>query len=234
MAPSAVILYLACTVIFGCFVAGAFIAAAKAGENARAHALTAAGIFVVFFAAISFVSSTGFFANFEKRPPPFLFLLIAMLSTSVAIAFSPLGALLAKELSWSALVGFQGFRVLAELVIHFGYVEGIAPRALSFHGYNFDIVPAVLALVGLFYLRKNPSVAFVKAFNVLGLLTLMVIAFIAITSMPLPIRVFLEEPSNAWVTMMPYTLLPGILVTAAFTGHLLLVRKITLRAHRAR
>lgn len=50
--------------------------------------------------------------------------------------------------------------------------------------------------------------------------------------MPTPLRLFMNEPSNIWVTGSPYVLLPGVLVVAAITGHLLVFRLLA-RSHSA-
>ena len=41
------------------------------------------------------------------------------------------------------------------------------------------------------------------------------IGFIAMTSMPTPLRLFMSEPDNRWVAYFPYIYLPGILVVTA-------------------
>lgn len=75
-------------------------------------------------------------------------------------------------------------------------------------------------------LVKHIPLSALIAWNAMALVFLLVIAFIAITSFPTPLRVFTEEPSNLWVTRLPYTLLPGVLVTAALTGQILIFRKL--------
>lgn len=215
------ILYVACVYVFFLWIKGV----RKAAPTWTTKAVL---IFVIPVAGYIWIGSTGILANFDFMPPPFFGLFLSILILAFAIAFAPLGTLLARNLSYSALIGFQSFRILAELLIFFGVHEGIAPVQLSFEGYNSDILPAVLALPLALFIRRRPNRFLVQVWNWMGCLTLAIIAYIALTSMPTPLRVFMNDPSNVWVTGSPYILLPGVLVTAALTGHILLFRKLKL------
>ena len=185
-------------------------------------------IAVAWIAYLFFLGKFEILGNFSSFPPPLFLFFLSLIGFSLFLAFSSFGTVLIKQFHLWQFVLFQSFRILAEAVIHFGFVEGIAPRALSFHGYNFDIITGISALAAGFYLRKNENLKLAQAFNVMGAGFLVIIAFIAMTSMPSPFRLFMEEPSNIWVTTLPYILLPGVLVVAAITDHLLIFRKIRL------
>lgn len=174
------------------------------------------------------VASSGVISDFSQLPPPFAFFFLSLILISAIIAYSEFGNLLIRHISFSWLVGFQGFRILAELVILLAHREGIAPIQMSLEGYNPDIIPAILALALLPNLQKKENRIIIQIWNWMGLASLGIIFFIAITSMPVPFRVFMNEPSNLWVTTTPYVLLPSVLVTAAITGHLLVLRKLRM------
>ncbi len=172
---------------------------------------------------------SGVFSRFDSFPPPFaLFFVFNVVLVPGFITFSKFGKIIAQHISERALVGFQSFRIVAELLIFSATLEGKAPIQMSFDGYNPDILTGLFSL-GLFFWMKGrsaPRVAF--AINVFGVMILAVIGFIAVTSMPGPLRLFLNEPSNIWVTTAPYTLLPGILVSGALTSHMIYFRKRSL------
>ena len=168
----------------------------------------------------------GTFSHFEKFPSAFLLFFPGLILFSIFLAFSKFGTAIIRRVQMNQLVLFQSFRLLAELALFLALKEGLAPVQMTFEGYNFDIVTGVAA-VGLgLYLRKKTNTKLVQAFNLTGMTFLAVIAFIAMTSMPNKLRLFMNEPSNIWVTMSPYILLPGILVLAALTTHLLIFRKL--------
>lgn len=183
-------------------------------------------ISIAWIAYLFFLGKFEILANFESFPPRAFLFFLSLIGFSAFLGFSKFGTALVERLKLWHLVLFQSFRILAEAVIYFGVQEGRAPVALSIHGYNFDIITGVSAIVVGLYLRKNQNLFVAKIFNWMGFGFLVVIAFIAMTSMPNQIRLFMAEPSNIWVTQLPYILLPGVLVVAAITAHLLIFRKI--------
>ncbi|MEW5852787.1 MAG: hypothetical protein AB2A00_28650 [Myxococcota bacterium] len=193
------------------------------GAN-KGLAISGALTMVALFVVDSALGMSGVLGRFERVPPNVAFFMFAHFALAAGIAFSRLGTTLMQALSYRALVGFQAFRIPTEVMIALGVAEGIAPPQLSFHGYNMDLVPAVLA--ALLFLSGRENRKLVLAWNGLGWITLGNIFFIAMTSFPVPFRVFMNEPTNIWVTRFPYVLLPGVLVTSAVTGHLLVTRKL--------
>lgn len=172
------------------------------------------------------IGHLGLLSKFDVFPPPILFFFPTLLLFSFFLAFSKYGTAVVQRVSLAGLVFFQSFRILAEIVLFLALKEGMAPVQMTFEGYNFDIVTGISAIFLGIYLRKRINKKLVLWFNIMGLAFLGIIAFIALTSMPVPFRLFMKEPSNIWVTASPYILLPGVLVVAAFTLHLLTFRKL--------
>src|SRR5690606_4684712 len=128
-------------------------------------------------------------------------------------------------LSW--LVGFQGFRVVVELLLHRGYVEGFVPRELTYSGHNFDMLTGVLAIaLGTWACRGTPPRWTLVACTVLGRVLLAIVATPAILAMPTRFQVLNTDPPNVWITEVPFVWLPTVLVQAALLGHLLLFRRL--------
>lgn len=233
MNMSVLILFVAVGVVFMAWMRALSLAthAEFPGDSAKRKSILLKGAFL--FGGIVLLDLaaglSGVFSRFDSFPPPFaLFFVFNVFLVPGFIAFSRFGKLIARHISVRALVGFQSFRILAELLIFSAALEGRAPIQMSFEGYNPDILTAVASL-GLFFWMKGKSAPRVAlAINVFGVLTLVAVGFIAFTSMPGPFRLFLNEPSNIWVTTAPYTLLPGILVSGALTTHLIYFRKRSL------
>jgi hypothetical protein len=94
-----------------------------------------------------------------------------------------------------------------------------------------DVLTAVLALPTAFVVAKrgeNDPLArrITLGFNVIGLGTLLNIMTVAILSVPGPLRVFMNEPANTFVTAVPYVWLPTLMVLVALLGHLLVFRRL--------
>ena len=164
-------------------------------------------------------------------PPHLLLFLVAVAVSAVLLSRSPLGKLLSAGLPFAALVGFQGFRILAELALWSAHKEGLAPVQMTFEGLNFDILSGISAFVLAPWLARRPSRPVIWAWNFGALALLLVIVGIAALSAPTPLRQFMNEPANTFVARFPYVLLPGVLVFAALVGHLLVFRKLRTPAN---
>lgn len=226
MNPSALVLIFTVLVVFGLWIKALItVSLLEFGSDSRRQNkfVISGALGFVFLVAVNVAAGmSGAISRFDHFPPPIaVFFIFNVILVPSFVTWSSFGRLLARHLSVKALVGFHSFRILAEILILLAVHEGVAPFQMSAEGYNPDLVTGIAAFwIGVLGVgAKRKAVTFV--FNLWGLVALGIIAFIAITSMPVPQRLFMNEPSNIWVTTAPYTLLPGILVSAAVTAHLI-------------
>jgi hypothetical protein len=166
----------------------------------------------------------------DGPPLPFLFVFGGIVVLGVVLARSTAGDRLARGLSLAWLVGFQGFRFPLELAMHRAYGEGLMPVQMSYSGRNFDIISGVTAIVLAAALAWRPVPLWVvRGWNWLGLALLANIVTLAMISTPM-VAYFGPDRLNVWVARMPYTLLPAVMVLAAWAGHLVVFRAISFRA----
>lgn len=171
---------------------------------------------------------------FGSFPPPLFFLFALILALGIGLASSRVGERLALGLPLAALVGIQGFRLPLELLMHRAYTEGVMPEQMSYSGLNFDILTGITALVvaGLL-LAGRMRLWGVRAWNWMGTLLLVNILTIAWLSTPTPLRVFMSEPANVWITHPPFVWLPAVLVLTALLGHLVIFRRLRREGDRS-
>ena len=163
-------------------------------------------------------------------PLPFVVMVVSIFAVGALLARSRIGERLASGLPLAILVGFQGFRFPLELAMHRAYTEGLMPIQMSYSGRNFDIVTGITAIVlAMAMALTNVPRWVVQAWNLLGLVLLFNILGVAILSTPM-FAYFGPERLNVWVMWMPYTLLPAVMVLAAWAGHLIVWRALSLRA----
>lgn len=179
-------------------------------------------------AAVSLAAFSGAM-NPARRPPVVFVLMLATITTlGVVIARSETGRRFAHGLPLAWLVGFQAFRLPLELAMHRAHSEGLMPIQMSYSGQNFDIVTGATALVlGLVMAVREVPRWLVQAWNVLGLALLANILGVAMLSTPV-FAYFGPDHLNVFVMRMPYTLLPAVMVLAAWAGHLIVFRALRL------
>jgi len=189
-----------------------------------------AGATTLWLALLALASLSGAVAHFELRPPPLAFLMFGSIAMGLALGFSRVGGWLASGLPLWLLVGWQAFRLPLELLIHRAAQDGVAPSALSFSGYNFDILTGSSALVlSLLLTRVRVPRLLIAAWNALGIAALLTIAVIAVLTAPF-VRALGEGQINSWVAYFPYVWLPGVMVASAVAGHVAVSRRLLSEA----
>jgi len=169
----------------------------------------------------------GFFAHFDRVPPPFVLLLVPTLLLPLGLARSRIGVALGRA-PFAFLVGLQSFRLPLELLMHRAATDGTMPEQMTFTGANFDIVTGGTAIVvAVLAARGYAPRWLLLVWNALGTALLLTILGIAIASLP-AFAAFGHEPErlNTWVAYFPYVWLPASLVSTAVLGHALMWRRL--------
>lgn len=160
-------------------------------------------------------------------PPPLMGLLVLSLAGAVLLSRSRVGERLTTLPLW-ALVGFQGFRLPLELVMHSAATEGTMPGQMSYGagGWNYDIVSGASAIAVAVLVRRGLATrGLVAVWNALAMGLLLVIAVVAVVSTP-TFGLFGPERLNSWVAFAPFVWMGTINVPAALFGHLVLLRRL--------
>lgn len=178
---------------------------------------------------------SGFFSRFDGLPPPIVLLLAPTLGLPLALGLSRAGAQLA-QVPLGLLVGFHGFRLPLELVMHQAAADGIMPPQMTYTGWNFDITTGISALLLATLIARGQAPRWLLlVWNAWGTLLLITILTIALASLP-TFAAFGHEPAvlNTWVAYFPFVWLPAGLVSAAVLGHVLLWRRLLSYGMRGR
>ena len=185
---------------------------------------------LIWVAVVSAASFAGLLLPRLGGPPvPFVIMLASVIAGGIVIARSAAGDRLARHAPLAWLVGFQAFRLPLELAMHRAYTEGVMPVQMSYSGRNFDIVTGITAVVlGIAMAITVVPRWVVAAWNWMGLLLLVNVVSVAVVSTPM-FAWFGPERLNVFVMRMPYTLLPAVMVLAAWAGHLIVWRALSLR-----
>ena len=209
------------------FVVAVYASARRTGRDPRSakrQTLIAAVLAAAWIAATGMLAARGVLRMWD--PPTMGLVLGPAFAIAIGVTLSPLGRQLVAGIPIAWLVGFQGFRILVELLLHRAYVEGLMPVQMSWSGRNFDVATGITAIVVGLWLHTavRPSSLLVSMWNTLGIALLANILVVAMLSAPTPFRFFAADPPNVWITRAPWVWLPAVMVLAAMIGHGLTIR----------
>ena len=171
-------------------------------------------------------AASGVLAEFERRPPPFVWLVLGIVGLASWLGLGRLGGRLAAGLPLWLLVGVQAFRLPLEIAMHALADRGVMPPQMSYSGLNFDIVTGATAIVVAGLVAAGVAGRrLVLAWNLLGVALLVNIVAIAIASTPV-FAAFGPDRLNVFVMHPPFVWLPAVLVLAALAGHLMVFRAV--------
>ena len=130
-------------------------------------------------------AASGVFQEWDRTPPPFAFLVAAIVALACAMSFSRFGARIASTIPVWGLVLVQAFRLPLELAMHGMYARGIMPVQMSYSGLNFDIVTGATAIpVAVLAALGYAGRGIVITWNILGLALLINVVTVAILGTP--------------------------------------------------
>jgi len=179
-------------------------------------------------AATGLAARSGWLAQLDQTPPPAALLIAVAIGLALVIGLSPLGRRLAERVPLTHLIGLQAFRWSLEMGMHRAFELRIMPEALTWTGYNLDVITGLTAAVLAVSLALGARIPtwLIWVWNVWGLLCLAVIAVLAVLLSPM-VHAFGTAPSqvNTWVLFFPYVWLPSVLVPVALASHLVITRQ---------
>jgi hypothetical protein len=179
---------------------------------------------VVFVATWSFSGMLGDFSLFPLNMGPIL--VIPLIGTLV-FTFSKTFTEVLSHIPQHRLAYLQSFRIFVEILIWMLFVDNLLPVQMTFEGRNFDVISGITGIIiGYLSSRGKLSRTMLIIWNIACLGLLINIVTIAILSMPVPFRVFMNEPSNTVVGQFPISLLPAMLVPLAYMLHFFSLRKL--------
>lgn len=134
-----------------------------------------------------------------------------------------------SNINQKILLAIHCLRVPVELILLGLFIQKKIPVLMTFHGWNFDIViglTAILFLATPFRITSKLKNKFFLVWNIFGLIFLTIIVIIAVLSSPIPIQQFGFKQPNIAVLEFPFSFLPTIVVPIVAISHLLLMKSI--------
>ena len=219
--------------IVALFVAGVALAWRRSGASWKRVTVVTITVTVGTAIWLILTSTAARFGLLNDLDPPVLPMVVALTMAIVfTLGVTRVGGRFAATLPLWVLVGFHGFRLPLELLMHRAYEYGMMPREMSYTGWNFDILTGVAALVlAVMLWRGSAGIRAARWFNAIGALLLLNIIVISVLATPGPAHLLRTSPSNAWIMSSPYVWLPTVMVALAMLGHIVLFRRRLPAAH---
>ena len=190
----------------------------------------------VWLVYVGLMSYFGIVSNAALRPPGIVYVAVpAVLFVLLVLARSDAGARIASAFPLWIVIGMQTFRIGVELLLHRLWVDGLAPRIVTYQGHNADIWIGLSApLIAWLSTRGRWGERLALGWNVLGLLTLAnAIALGALTAPGL--NLIHGEVPNVAIGAFPFAYIAGFFAPFAAALHALSIRALRaeLRSTRA-
>ncbi len=123
-------------------------------------------------------------------------------------------------LQWTAF--YQSFRIFVELLLHATFLKAIVPIEATYLGHNFDVVIGITAIfIGFLILRTGKTyINLLKAWNVLGIIMILIVAATIASSIYNPSFWGYESvPVDPSFLRLPLVLIPSFLAPSAIFMH---------------
>lgn len=178
-------------------------------------------LFILWLFTIGGISYFGFLRNTETLPPRFLLIILP----SVFLTIYAYRQLKNQVISIPKLLAIHLIRIPVEMMLFFCFQKGLIPQAMTFEGWNWDILSALSVIFVLIWVvRKKRDIQLIKYWNIFAFVLLLNIVIIALLSAPSPIQLLSLDHPNKMVLEFPYVGLPGIIVPIVLLSHLLLFK----------
>jgi len=180
-----------------------------------------------------YLSYSAYYLNTAgKLPPPFTF--VGFVPTFIFIAilfFTEKGKSFIDSLPSFELTLLSIVRIPVEIVLHWIFINKFIPEAMTFHGYNFDIIAGITApFIAYFgYKKVSLSKSFLLIWNIVSLLLLITIILLSVFAFPSAIQQYAFDQPNVGMLYFPFFWLPSFIVPLVFFSHLVLIRRLVLK-----
>jgi hypothetical protein len=185
------------------------------------------GILLFWAILQSSLAYSGFYLDFESRPPRYLLILAPTIFVLGLLMFSPQGRAFLDRLDPALLTFMHTLRIPVELSIHEWYQAGLVPVEMSFEGQNYDIISGLTAplIYYLVFVRKTGGAKLLFFWNAAALVLLLNIIGTSVMSAPGPLQQIAFEQPNVGIAYFPFVLLPTIIVPMVLFAHIAILRK---------
>jgi hypothetical protein len=174
---------------------------------------------------VGLLSYSGVVSNTSLRPPGIVYVALpAVLFVVVVFAVSRTGEHIASAVPLWVIIAMQTFRIGVELLLHRLWVDGLAPRMVTYEGCNLDFWFGLSApLIAWLSTRGRRGEWLALGWNVAGLLSLANAITLGALTAP-GLNLIHSEVPNVAIGAFPFTYIAGFFAPLAMALHALSIR----------
>lgn len=202
------------------------------GASSRERFLIAAGM-TIWLAVVLWLGATQLLLSATWIGFPGLAWVVALpiVVLSTLLLCTREGRRRVMEASLPAIIGVQSVRVLGIWFVLLHAAERLPAPFAPIAGWG-DILAGILAVPVAWMAARLPgrSRGAILGWNVIGAVDLIAAVTLGLTSLPGPLRLFMDEPGSGPMNVLPWTIIPGFLVPSLLTLHAVVFYRLGRRA----
>lgn len=179
------------------------------------------------FAAVYFIGRSGLFASNQLFAPNLLLAFLILFHFLRKAYHSKKVQDIADAIPQHWIIGIQTYRAVGIVFLAF-YARGLLPATFAFPAGIGDLVIGMSAptVALLYYLKKPYSKKLAIAWNILGIIDLVIAIGTGFLSFPRPIQFIPTNPSTEMLSLLPLAFVPLFMVPLAILLHMLSLRTL--------
>lgn len=183
----------------------------------------------------STLSLNKWYMDRNAMPPHMLFPLITSIVVLTSLFIFKSGQRWIDGISLSVFTWIHVVRLPVELCLFWLATQKQLPWSMTFEGYNYDIIFGITApVMALLYFNfKKISKKVMLIWNVLGLISVLMVIIRGIGAFPSPVQLWDFSQPNYAMMHFPFIWLPAFLVPVVILAHLTAIRRLRreMRTH---
>jgi hypothetical protein len=171
---------------------------------------------------------TGFYKDASGVPPRFALLIVPQLLLFIVLFNTRKGRLFLDGLDIQKMTLLHVVRIPVEIALYLLAARKFIPELMTFEGYNFDIFSGISAIVVYYFIFIKQIVgrSVLLIWNIVCLTLVIIIAVLAILSVPTQFQQWAFEQPNIALAYFPFVWLPSIIVPIVVISHLAAIRQL--------
>lgn len=204
----------------------------KSSEITKSRAYQICAFLVGWLGIQVYLTLSGIYSNNSNSFPPKIVLMgiLPMTVLIISLLIIPKTRMIIDSLSISNLTNLHLVRIPVEIALYWLFLQKAIPEIMTFEGRNFDILAGITAPIMVYLYNKGMNPKLLIGWNIISMVLLANIVFMAIFSTETPLQKFGFEQPNIAIIHFPFSWLATFIVPTVLFSHLASLRILLKKA----